>query len=146
MATKPFNQFARRLHAAMVAKGMNNSDLARAVWGETEDNKGYKVARNRDRIGVYLKGRGFPEPRTLGKIAKALGTTSEELAPEVMVSPLDDTSTSDFAMHTVPGQADKVFVRINMMLPLGVAVEISRLIERSQRAAPVPGIDSDIEE
>lgn len=56
-------RFARRLHVAMTAKGLSNSDLARAVWGETADGKGYKVARNRDRIGVYWSWVPRPSPR-----------------------------------------------------------------------------------
>ena len=137
------DQFARRLHAAMTAKGFNNSDLARAVWGETEDAKGYKVARNRDRIGVYLKGTQFPEPATLAKIAEALGTTAEELAPEITAAAVD-RERPELSISMVSGHPDKVHVQVNALLPLSAAVEISRIIERVKRGVTlVPGIDTD---
>jgi transcriptional regulator with XRE-family HTH domain len=136
------DQFARRLHAAMNAKGLNNSDLARIVWGEAKDAKGYTVARNRDRIGVYLKGDGFPEPKTLAKLAEALDTTAEELAPEITAASVD-RERPELAMTMVSGHADKVHVQVNALLPLGVAVEISRLVERAKRK-PVPGVDEDL--
>lgn len=128
------DQFARRLHALMNQRGMNNSDLARAVWGETKDGKGYTVARNRDRIGVYLKAGGFPEPKTLSKIAEVLGVKPEELAPEITASAVD-RERPELAMTMVAGHHDKVHVQVNALLPLGAAVEISRIIERAKREA-----------
>ena len=65
---------------AMEAKGLNASNLARQVWGETTDNRGYKVAKNRDRIGHYLAGVSFPEEDNLQRLAAALGLPYEELA------------------------------------------------------------------
>lgn len=138
------DQFARKLHAAMNAKGMSNSDLARAVWGEVTDGKGYKVAKNRERIGVYLKGEGFPEPRTLAKLAEALDTTSEELAPEITASTVD-RERPELAMTMVSGHSDRVHVQVNALLPLRAAVEITRIVEHAKRPM-VPGVDIDPEE
>ena len=64
--------FAKLLHDAMQAKKMSASDLARAVWGTMRDNRGYEVAKGRDRIGHYLAGTSRPESANLSKIAKAL--------------------------------------------------------------------------
>jgi hypothetical protein len=140
------DQFARRLHAAMNAKGMNNSDLAREVWGETTDANGYSVARNRDRIGVYKAGKGFPDPENLALIAKALDTTAEELAPEITVSTID-RERPELAMNMVAGHTDKVHMQVNALLPLAIAVEISRLVERAKRGkTPVPGVDIPLDE
>lgn len=139
------DQFARRLHAAMNAKGMSNSDLARAVWGETKDGKGYTVAKNRDRIGVYLRGEGFPEPRTLAKLADALDTTPTDLAPEITAATVD-RERPELAMTMVAGHPDKVHLQINSIVPLAIAVEISRLFERAKRKPGVPGVDVDVEE
>lgn len=136
--------FARRLHAAMQDKGMSNSDLARAVWGDVTDSQGYKVAKNRDRVAVYLKGTGFPEPATLHKIAEAVGVSKDDLAP-TMASSAIDADRPEFAISMVSGSIDKCHVQINALLPLTVAMEIGKLYEASKRKA-VPGVDTDIAE
>lgn len=125
-------QFARRLHAAMTAKGMNNSDLARALWGETEDSKGYKVAKNRDRIAVYLRGEGMPAPGTLHKMAGVLGVPKEELVPEV-ATPNIDRSHPEFAMKMIAGDTNRVQLQINAVVPLSVAVQIMALYEHAKK-------------
>jgi transcriptional regulator with XRE-family HTH domain len=118
--------FARRLRAAMNKKGFSDSDLARLVWGETEDNKGYKVARNRDRIGVYLKGKGFPKPKTLAAISEHLGLTTEELAPEIMEGPKDHERPLFKATPVKSGES--VHVQVNALLSREVAAKISALV------------------
>lgn len=72
--------FANKLRELMLEKRITASELARKVWGTTKDNRGYEVARNRDRIGHYLSGKSYPERENLNKIAKVLGVTFEELA------------------------------------------------------------------
>ena len=76
--------FAKTLQACMQQAGLNNSDLARCVWGTTTDNRGITVARNRDRIGRYLAGTSYPNPGNLWKIAGALGVPLEHLAFEFL--------------------------------------------------------------
>jgi hypothetical protein len=39
-------EFAERLREAMQREGLNASDVARRVWGEIQDKRGYYVARN----------------------------------------------------------------------------------------------------
>lgn len=112
----------------MKAKGFNNSDLARLVWGEAEDAKGYKVARNRDRIGVYLAGKSFPEARTLAEIAKCLDMTPDKLAPEITTPPVD-RKLHEIALNRV---GDRTHVQINALLPPDVALEVVRLITKTE--------------
>ena len=64
--------FAVWLAAQMAARGFNHSDLARAIWGTVPDTRGYDVARNRDRIGAYLRGSSYPSLDTKYALAKAL--------------------------------------------------------------------------
>jgi hypothetical protein len=116
----------------MNEKALSNSDLARLVWGETKDAKGYPVAKNRDRIGVYLKGEGFPEPRTLAKLAEALGTTAEELAPEITAATVD-RERPELAMTAVGGDTDKMHVQVNALLPLDVAVKIMEIVAQAKK-------------
>lgn len=54
----------------MAARGFNRSDVARAIWGTVPDNRGYDVARNRDRIGAYLRGSSYPSLDTKYELAK----------------------------------------------------------------------------
>lgn len=139
------DEFARRLQTAMLNKGLSNSDLARAVWGETEDSKGYKVARNRDRVAVYLAGKGFPEMGTLHKLAGVLGVSKEDLAPHVTMVAVDRERPA-FSMTMAPGQGTEADVQLNMRLPLSVAVQISQLVTSVRQQGSMPGIDSDLED
>jgi transcriptional regulator with XRE-family HTH domain len=127
-------QFARRLHQLMTQKGWSNSDLARQVWGETTDTKGYTVAKNRDRVGVYLRGEGLPEPATLEKIAGVFGITKEDLAPDLTAAAVDrDKPEIGFTM--VQGHTDRVHLQINTIVSLSVASQIVALIEQAKSAA-----------
>ena len=65
--------FRNALVQAMINKNVSASGLSRLVWGETTDNRGYRVARNRDRMTSYLAGTVYPSRETLGKLAAALG-------------------------------------------------------------------------
>src|SRR4051794_31035797 len=71
-----YPHFARRLAEAMKQAKLNNSDVARQVWGDAKDGG----ARNRDRIGHYLRGTSHPEPPNLQKLADALGVSPDYLA------------------------------------------------------------------
>ena len=61
---------------------MNASDLARAIWGTTQDYRGYTVAKNRDRALLYIRGQVCPSPENLVLIAQALGFEPDELSIE----------------------------------------------------------------
>lgn len=123
--------FARRLHKAMLEAGMSQSDLARKVWGEIEvtDKQGRttNAARNRDRISVYLKGGGFPDPKNLSKIAKALGMTAEDLAPEAAGAAIE-REAPELSMVAVAGHHDKVLLRVNKLVPMDIAVQVINLL------------------
>ena len=127
-------EFARRLQEAMNAKGFSNSDLARLVWDEMTDSKGYKLARNRDRIAVYLQGKGFPEASTLHKVAQVLGVPKAELAPHIAIAVVD-RQRPEFSMTTVGEEGNRALVQVNAVLPLSIAVEISKLILRAKTLA-----------
>lgn len=49
------------------------------IWGTTKDKRGYDVARNRDRIGHYLRGNSYPDRENLLKLADALGIAPKRL-------------------------------------------------------------------
>jgi transcriptional regulator with XRE-family HTH domain len=122
--------FARRLHAAMLAKGWNQADLARAAWnGETrKDSRGYEQPIGKDRISVYLKGRVLPDAQNLKRLADALGTGVEELAPvSGGVAPVD-FDNPDFVFS--PASGGKILVVLKYVMPAEAAAQIMALIAR----------------
>lgn len=136
------NEFARRLASAMNAKGWTQSDLAREMWGEvaSTDKKGrtYMVAKNRDRIGSYLRGRGYPGPENLQRLAELLGMTVNELAPEVGMATID-REHPEFSIVVV---GDHAHIQINAMIPLSDVLAFAQLYQRvKDRRLPAPGVD-----
>lgn len=119
--------FARRLHRAMLEKKLSQSDLARKVWGTIPNKAGYEVARNRDRISVYLRGETKPDQKNLQTIADALGMTVEDLAPESLVSPAD-RENPPLQMTVLSGHHNKVLLRINMIVPMELGAKVMSLL------------------
>jgi len=127
--------FGKRLHAAMVARDMNQSDLCRKVWGETIDNRGITVARNRDRMSQYIAGRGYPTVENLTKIADALGMKPEELAPEVLQASAERSDDPAVQLLAVNGSLDRVFLKVNVLVTLKTATTVIGLLQEDQMVA-----------
>lgn len=126
-------EFARRLYKALVEKGWSQSDLARRAFGTKTDERGYKVAKGRDRISVYLRGAGYPEPRTLQKIAKVLRMSVEDLAPEIHSATID-RERPEVMIHQAAGHSDKVHLVVNKIVPYLVATKVMDLINEADNA------------
>lgn len=118
--------FGRRLQQLLDQKGWNYSDLARKVWGRTTTKSGYEVAKNRDRISVYVSGKAIPDARNLKKIADVLGVEVADLAPE-RVGDAFDRQNPDVSLTSVAG--GKAFLRINKIVPMSLAVKIVAMID-----------------
>lgn len=123
-------EFARKLHDLRTQKGMSQSDLARAIWGETTDTKGNPVAKNRDRISQYEKGRSYPEPHNLKALADALGVDEAVLAPEVVAAAVD-REEPEVQIVAVRGHPDKVHVIVNTLTTMAVAAQIMTLLTQN---------------
>ena len=115
-------EFARRLYKFMTEKGMSQSDLARAVWGETEDPRGFMVAKNRDRVSQYLNARSLPDPENTLKLANALGVTPEDLIP-ARPGYLEQEEP-EISVVALAGKSDEVRLIINKVVPFQLAAEI----------------------
>lgn len=105
--------FANALREAMQRENLTASDVARRVWGTTKDGRGYEVARNRDRIGRYLRGESYPEQENLQRLAEAVGMSVDDLTE----SPVGEIQAVPRTRH-VPGhllQLTLVTHRPNMM-------------------------------
>jgi transcriptional regulator with XRE-family HTH domain len=112
----------------MVERGLSQSDLARKIWGEREDKRtGYLVAKNRDRISVYLRGASYPDPENMAKLAEVLGVTEEELAPEIVAS-IIDRENPELAITAVAGAGDRVHLQINQLVTMQVATQVMALL------------------
>lgn len=131
--TLELQEFARRLHDARVAKGLSQSDLARAIWGEAKDARGYSVARNRERISAYERGASLPEPANLRKIAEVLGVDHMDLAPTITASTIDREKPA-MSMTMVEGHTDRVHLQVNTITTLEVASRVIALIADAKNA------------
>ena len=126
--------FARRLHQLMVQKNLSQSDLAKKIWGTRTDKRGYQVARNRDRISVYLKGNTIPDTKSIARIADALGVPAAELAPDITASTVEKENP-ELAMTVVSGHEDKCHLRVNMLIDLRTAAEVVALLTKAKEAS-----------
>lgn len=127
--------FAHRLHTALLDKGWSQSDLARRVWGEirydAEGNPAGPVGR--DRISQYCRAKAMPAPGTLKKIAQVLGTTAEELAPNITASTIQREQPA-LKLEMVAGHSDKCLVKINRIMPLRLALKIAEIVEEAEHS------------
>lgn len=122
-AFSPEAEFARRLRALLAEREWNNSDLAREAWGERTNAAGYKEARGRDRISVFLKGETRPTAKTLRQLADAFGVEPGELFPGTPGSPQVGGSHS-LSLTVVHGSEGLGRLRVDMILPLSLATQI----------------------
>lgn len=109
------DEFGRRLAALMMDKGWNQSDLARAS------------GLGRDSISTYIRGRTFPEPKNLRKLADALGTTAHDLLPNAAMTAME-AETPALEIRQAHGHTDRVFIRINQLVTLEQAARIFEIL------------------
>lgn len=119
--------FARRLHQIMNERGISQSDLARKLWGERTDSRGHVVAKNRDRISVWVRGAGYPDPKNLQKLAEALGVDKKDLAPDIVASAID-RENPEIAITAVSGHPDSVHLQVNRLVSMATATKIMALL------------------
>jgi transcriptional regulator with XRE-family HTH domain len=112
-------EFARRLQLALVEKGWNQSELARAV------NTG------RHNISVYASAKSYPMPPLLKNMATALGVDPEWLLPGMLPSP-DHPSASEEPAESLklePG-ADKnlAHLKVDMEVSWADALKVMEIL------------------
>ena len=108
---------ARKLRLALHAREWNQSDLARAA------------NLPRELISTYVRGTSFPTSRSLRRLADALQMKIEDLAPQ---APGLFQWEPPPAMEITGLANGMARIMVNTVVPIGVALEIGRLIERAQ--------------
>jgi transcriptional regulator with XRE-family HTH domain len=117
--------FKERLYQARTQQGWSQSELARQVWGEIEDSRGYKVAKNRDRISAYERGKSVPERHNLEAMAAVFGVPPEELAPDLTAErAAAEGKTPAIRMTMLEDQQGVVRLQVDLILPLATASQI----------------------
>lgn len=93
-------QFGRKLYEIMSSRGWNQSELAR------------RAGMNRDNVSQYIRGRTYPTPKFLSKLAKALDLTPDELLPNYYEDAVQRT-TPPLEYREIPGDDKHCWIRIN---------------------------------
>jgi transcriptional regulator with XRE-family HTH domain len=120
--------FAANFKRRIQELGMNQSDLARAVWpGNFVDKRGYPQPKRKYRISVYCKGRAMPQPGALAKIAKALDTTPEALVGKPVSAPRKVDERERFTFEWGGG---RVAINLEATFPEAAGREIAALITK----------------
>jgi transcriptional regulator with XRE-family HTH domain len=109
-------EFGKRLYDALIRKGWNQSELARAT------------ELGRDSISTYIRGTAFPTPANLQKLASALGVERDALLPNSAQMEMDrGFPAMEIKMgHTDPSIA---WLKINRMVSTSTAVKVLALIQ-----------------
>lgn len=107
--------FGNRLYKALRKKRWSQADLAR------------HSGLGRDSISQYIRGRSVPSPKNLTKLADAHGIEDEVLFPnyDAQANAIEEPT---FQIKSVDSDAEHVWARINMKLPLKRAIELGRII------------------
>lgn len=123
-------EFGRRLQAAMIEKGWNQSELARRANDYIpHPAKGQKRGKQigRDSISHYMRGKMMPLPAYLEVLAKALDKKPDELLPSVPMA----LSSSPFEMKGMPD--GRVYLRISRTIRQEAAMKIMVILAEEDR-------------
>jgi len=115
-------EFGRRLYQLMIARGWNQSELAR------------KADLPRDSISTYIRGRTLPTPKSLQQMADALGVAPADILPNAIESAVDEDIPS-IEMRVSTSAPSKAWLRINRLVSLTTAAKVIEMIE-AEREAP----------
>jgi len=114
-------QFGKRLYDEIMQRGWNQSELAR------------RADLPRDSVSVYIRGRSFPTPKSLQKLANALGLEPHDLLPNAMESAIDEDFPS-LEMRVSTNAPDKAWLRVNRLVSFATAAQIMEIIRKADEA------------
>ena len=117
-------EIAKRLQAAILEKGWNQSELARQAALHMPDN-----AFGRDNVSAYVRGLSIPGPLHLEAMAKALGVKPSDIVPSKAMPSVDNDNPTMDVRDAGEGHA---WLRINKSVPWPVAVKIMDLMSKDE--------------
>jgi len=128
-------EFARNLQKLMNERDMTASDLARAAFGEKRKPGGHgTAAKGRDLISNYLRGLTFPEKKTIGKLAQALGVEVSELIPQATRIAMLQNTDLNFNIQVLSDRPGYALVQMHRVVRLETVAKLSAAITEDQRA------------
>lgn len=114
-------EFGRRVYRAMVAKGMSQSDLHRST------------GLTRDSISGYVRGRSFPGPINLHKLADALGVEANSLLPNPEHQAIRE-DTPSFEMRISNADPNKALLRVNRIVKPETAAKVVAILNEDRQS------------
>jgi hypothetical protein len=121
-------EFAKRLRRLMEQRDWTQSQLAAEIWGRYENTEGKYVARGRDRISVWIRGKSFPDNANLEKLAEKLKVKVSDLAPTTLMKAAHQ-GVADWSVTKPHGQDDgTVFIQLALFVSAETAHKIQGLL------------------
>lgn len=112
-------EFGKRLYKLMIARGWNQSELAR------------RAGLNRDSVSTYVRGSSLPTPQSLVALAGALDMKPEELLPNQDIQAIEQDAPA-FEMKASVSDPNKVLLRVNRLVSMSTAVKIAELLQNDE--------------
>lgn len=116
-------QFGRRLYQLMLARGWNQSELAR------------QAGLPRDSISTYIRGVALPTPKSLKALADALDMQMTDILPNVAEMAVDEDHPS-IEIKVSPSAPNTAWLRVNRLVSLSTATQIAEMLAADQVGAP----------
>lgn len=123
-------EFSKRLLRAMAEKGMSQSDLARACWGDAPAANGASYPKGRDRISKYCRGEQLPDAEGIASICRVLEMDIADLAPGFYKT--KDEVPWTVSMASVASQPGFVALHVDVLVRWADAAEAVRLLEMAR--------------
>lgn len=125
-------EFATRLQNAMVAKGLNQTELARrtAAYMPVDEKTGKRQRFGRDNVSTYIRGKALPGVVPLAAMCKVLGRQPDELLP-TRGAPSNTDRFPTFAMRDMGN--GEVWLQVNKSAPWDIAIEVAKLLNGPER-------------
>lgn len=109
-------EFGRRIYRELMARGWNQSELAR------------QTGLPRDSVSTYVRGVSLPTPKSLQKLADAFGTTPADLLPNSIEAAIEEDVPS-LEMKVSVSAPSTAWLRVNRLVSLSTAARVIELVE-----------------
>jgi transcriptional regulator with XRE-family HTH domain len=131
--------FKDRLLRARTERGWSQSQLAREIWGSMVDERGYTVAKNRDRISAWEGGRAVPDPQNLQKLCDVLGLTLDQLAPDLVAKSIGKSEPEIQITMGHNGNPNLVLLSVRTFTSLATAMKVGTLLAEDKATVALAG-------